>query len=200
MLVKICRGSLLVVLLCFVGPIRPVEAKIRRDPENHFQHLDSLHSGKRPCLAHVSLSNLTEDVLTELAASSTHIFEATVTSQSPSDVSGLFGVNFRLKRSIKGDLISVKHLDYVRMTFYNSSFSLKNDSGDCPVAASLEPGKQYVIFSREIRNRQFVPLISPVPRSKAFVTQLKKYVCQKCGKTKSEFTLFRHMYIFCFIN
>ena len=187
-------GSSLIMLLCLLvgGGIAPAAAKIRTKPEKQFQPFDgSRHSSKKQtCLANVSLlHNLTDNVLVELVVSATHIFEATVTSQSLSDVSGHFGVNFRLRRSIKGDVLSVKHLDYVRMTFFNSSFSLqqqkrrRNDSGDCgEVEATLEPGNEYVIFSREIRNRQFVPLISPVPRTKAFVNRVKKYVCQKCGK------------------
>jgi hypothetical protein len=75
------------------------------------------------------------------------------------------------------------------MTFVNSSYAPESDvSGDCRVAAAPEPGKNYIIFSREIRNRQFLPVISPVPRTKDFVSKLKKLsVCKKCGQLHSLF-------------
>ena len=189
MVTKIYRTSLLIMLLWLLGGTKPVRAKLDRDrrpdkPEFESQSEAESESGKPRCLAHVDVHNLTAERVAELSAMSTHIFEATVASQSQSDSNGLFGVNFRLKRSFKGDLINGKHLDYVRMSFLNSSYPLPNNaSRSCSVAALLKPGKKsYVIFAREIRNRQLVPLISPVPRNKSFVTELKKHTCHKCGK------------------
>ncbi len=77
-----------------IGP-RPTKAKLRRDQSKYFEDLDGTSSGKWHCLAHLDVHNLTADHLSELGTSSSHIFEATVTSQSPPDSNGLFGVNFR---------------------------------------------------------------------------------------------------------
>ena len=176
------------MLLWLLGGTKPVRAKLDRDRPRWPDKRDSSaefepESGKLRCLANLDVHNLTVEHVAELSSMATHIFEATVASQSQSDSNGLFGVNFRLKRSFKGDLINGKNLDYVRMPFLNSSYPLPyNASRDCSVAASLKPGKKYVIFAREIRNRQLVPLISPVPRNKSFVTELKKHTCHKCGK------------------
>jgi hypothetical protein len=92
----------------------------------------------------------------------------------------MFGVNFRLRKSFKGD----RQLDYVRLTYYNASSAapLQTGADECQVPAVLEPGKKWVVFAREVRNRQFVPVMTPVPRTRALIAELKRTVSPKSGE------------------
>jgi hypothetical protein len=194
MLTKIYRSALLFMLLWLLGGTRPVRAKLKRE----FNSSEPLKPAKRQCFSDLSSQQLSSQDLSDLVAASTHVFEATVISRSQPDPNFAFGVNLRLKKSFKGDLnVNGKNLDYVRMSFH-SSLPEKEvfESGECPVLAVLEPGKKYLVFSREIRNRQFVPLIAPVPRTKAFIKEMKKYICHKCGELKSQIFQYNLKYLY----
>ena len=182
MLSKIYRSALLIMLLWLLGGTRPVRAKLKKELNSS----EPLKSAKRQCFSDLNVQHLSSQDLSEIVSASTHIFEASVISKSQPDSNSVFGVNLRLRKTFKGDLlVNGKNLDYVRMSFL-TGFQPENElleTGECPaVSAVLEPGKKYLVFSREIRNRQFVPLVAPVPRSKAFIKELKKYICHKCGE------------------
>ena len=197
MLSKKYRSILLIMLLWLLGGTRPVRA--RQKKEEQFQFSDSnLKSGKRQCF-HLLNKNL---------SSSEHLSELVFASNA------IYGVNLRVKKSFKGDLKRGKNLDYVRISFSHpgtitttittataataTSKTINTSTTSCAIPADLEPGKKYVVFAREIRNRQFVPLSAPVPRTKVLIDELKKVICHKCGKsTKKKSPSKPHFYRVC---
>ena len=158
--------------------------KAKQRKIEQFQFSDSLKSGKRQgCYFDLTNVTLSSEHLSELVFAATHVFEAVVTSKSEPDSNLMYGVTLKLKKSLKGDLSKHKNLDYVRMSFLSQHQDTDTVvQGGCAVPAVLEPGKKYIVFAREIRNRQFVPIVSPLPRTKAVIKELKKIICQKCGK------------------
>jgi hypothetical protein len=170
--------------------------RARQKKDDQFQFSDSnLRSGKRQCFHHVNKNS--SEHLSELVFASSYVFEAIVISKSQPDLNAIYGVNLRVKKSFKGDLKRGKNLDYVRISFLypgtttttapvtKSKTINTSTTTSCAIPAVLEPGKKYIVFAREIRNRQFVPLSAPVPRTKVLIEELKKVICHKCGKSKN---------------
>ena len=213
MLSKKYRSILLIMLLWLLGGTRPVRA--RQKKEEQFQFSDSnLKSGKRQCFHLLNKNLSSSEHLSELVFASTNVFEAIVISKSQPDSNAIYGVNLRVKKSFKGDLKRGKNLDYVRISFSHpgtitttittataataTSKTINTSTTSCAIPADLEPGKKYVVFARDIRNRQFVPLSAPVPRTKVLIDELKKVICHKCGKsTKKKSPSKPHFYRVC---
>jgi len=134
-----------------------------------------------------------EEDLSEIYAAASHVFEAVVTSQSPPDNNFVFGVNLRLRKCFKGKMKSILPEHHLRMNF---SLSTSHATACLVQAKVLMPNKKYIVFAKEVRNRQFWPLMRPVEKTRSLARRLRNLSCKTCGNLTILFEMERKTCLF----